>query len=134
MRAVADYLMGRYRDAHNDLAGPGFDADRHAALWRGLIEARMENWKDAHAHLEQAGPVMSRYSIDWQARAYLADADAALGLGRLDLADAALHRMPQGARRETGPGRRTGPGAGAVGRKPLCRSHPAFRRRGKRRR
>ncbi|HWY65097.1 MAG TPA: hypothetical protein VNX61_07770 [Rhizomicrobium sp.] len=94
MRAVADYMMGRYRDARNELASPGLDADRHAALWRGLIEARMENWKDAHAHLEQAGPVMRRYSLSWQANAVLADADAALGLGRLDLADAALHRMP----------------------------------------
>ena len=72
MRAAADYMMGRYRDAHNDLAGPAFDADRHAALWRGLTEAGMENWKDAHAHLEQAGPVMSRYSISWQANAVLA--------------------------------------------------------------
>ena len=95
MRAVAEYMMGRYRDAHNDLSGPGFDSDRHAAFWRGLIEARMENWKDAHAHLEQAGPVMPRYSTRWQAAAVLADADAALGLGRLDLADAALHRMPK---------------------------------------
>ena len=41
-------MMGRYRDAHNDLAGPHFDADRHAALWRGLTEAALENWKDAH--------------------------------------------------------------------------------------
>ncbi|HEX4637135.1 MAG TPA: hypothetical protein VH189_13185, partial [Rhizomicrobium sp.] len=90
MRAVAEYMMGRYRDARNDLTGEGFDADRHAAFWRGLVEARMENWKDAHAHLEQAGPVMRRYSIGWQANAVLADADAALGLGRLDLADAAL--------------------------------------------
>jgi hypothetical protein len=53
-------MMGRNRDAHNDSAGQ-FDADRHAAFWRGLIEAdrRLE---DAHAHLEQAGPVMGRYS------------------------------------------------------------------------
>jgi len=95
MRAVAEYMMGRYRDARNDLIGPGFDADRHAAFWRGLIEARMENWKDAHAHLEQAGPVMPRYTQTWQAHAVLADAEASLGLGRLDLADAALHRMPK---------------------------------------
>jgi hypothetical protein len=95
MRAAAEYMMGRNRDARNDLGGPGFDADRHAALWRGLIEARMEDWKNAHAHLEQAGPVMARYSSAWQATAVLADADAALGLGRLDLADAALNRMPK---------------------------------------
>ena len=95
MRAVAEYMMGRYRDAHNDLGGPGFDSDRHAAMWRGLIEARMEDWKNAHAHLDQAGPVMGRYDANWQAVAALADADAALGLGRLDLADSALNRMPK---------------------------------------
>ena len=55
MRAAADYMMGRYRDAHNDLAGPAFDADRHAALWRGLTEAALENWKTPMHHLEQAG-------------------------------------------------------------------------------
>ncbi len=95
MRAVAEYMMGRTRDAHNDLSSPGFDSDRHAAFWRGLIEARMDDWKNAHTHLEQAGPVMGRYSATWQATATLADADAALGLGRLDLADAALNRMPK---------------------------------------
>lgn len=96
MHAAANYLMGRYRDAHNDLAGPQFDADRHAALWRGLTDAKMENWKDAHTHLEQAYPILKRYDVDWQARAHLADAEAALGLGRLDLADAALTRLPKG--------------------------------------
>ena len=95
MKAAAEYMMGRYRDAHNDLIGPNFDADRHAAFWRGLIEAQMDDWKNAHAHLEQAGPVMNRYSRAWQATAFLADADASLGMGRLDLADAALQRMPK---------------------------------------
>jgi hypothetical protein len=95
MRAAAEYMMGRYRDAHNDLGAPGFDSDRHAALWRGLAEARMEDWKNAHAHLEQAGPVLIRYPSTWRVTAMLADADAALGMGRLDLADAALNRMPK---------------------------------------
>ena len=38
---------------------------------------------------------MGRYSTTWQAAAALADADAALGLGRLDLADSALNRVPK---------------------------------------
>jgi hypothetical protein len=95
MRAAANYLMGRYRDAHNDLAGPQFDADRHAALWRGLIDAKLEDWKNAHAHLEQAYPIINRYAPDWQARAHLADTEAGLGMGRLDLADAAMTRIPK---------------------------------------
>ncbi|HEU0163158.1 MAG TPA: hypothetical protein VFQ69_12230 [Rhizomicrobium sp.] len=95
MRAAASYMMGRYRDARNELAGPGFDSDRHAALWRGLIEAGQEDWKNAHGHLEQAQAVLARYPMEWQARVHLAQAEAALGMNRLDLADAALAHMPK---------------------------------------
>ena len=95
MRAAAEYMMGRYRDAHNDLAGPAFDSDRHAAMWRGLIEAGMEDWKNAHDHLNQAGPVLARYPAHWQAKAMLNEANAALGMNRLDLADATMTRLPK---------------------------------------
>jgi hypothetical protein len=95
MRAAADYMMGRYNAAHNELAGSAFDADRHAAFWRGLIEAALENWPAAHAAISQAQPVMRKYPLEWQARAHIADADAALGIGRLELADAALARIPR---------------------------------------
>ena len=94
MRAAADYMMGRYRDAHNDLAGPSFDSDRHAALWRGLTENALENWSASHNYLEQAMPVLKKYQPDWQARVRLANAEAALGMGKLEMADAALMRVP----------------------------------------
>jgi hypothetical protein len=95
MRAAAEYMMGRYRDAHNELGSPSFDADRHASLWRGLIEAATEDWKDAHAHLDQASPILNRYPVQWQAAATLADIESSLGLNRLDLADAAVQRLPK---------------------------------------
>lgn len=95
MRAAAAYMMGRYRDAHNELAGANFDSDRHAAFWRGLTAAGLEDWKNAHTHLERAGPVMNRYPQAWQTTATLASANAALGMGRLDLADAALSKLPE---------------------------------------
>ncbi|HVU20153.1 MAG TPA: hypothetical protein VHE09_05430 [Rhizomicrobium sp.] len=94
MRAVADYEMGRYRDAHNDIAGAAFDGDRHAALWRGLIEAALEDWNNAQTDLDRAGPVLHLYPKDWQARVRLASARAALGRGHLEVADAALARLP----------------------------------------
>ena len=94
MRAAANYMMGRYRDAHADLAGPSFDSDRHAALWRGLTEAALENWSAARTHLEQSVPVLKKYQPEWQARVRLANVDAALGMGRLELADAAMTRVP----------------------------------------
>jgi hypothetical protein len=95
MRGAADYMMGRYRDAHNDLAGGGFDFNPHAALWRGLTESALENWATAHDDLVLAAPVLGRYPADWQARARLADAEAAMGIGRLELADAALTHLPR---------------------------------------
>jgi hypothetical protein len=94
IRAAADYQMGRIRDAHNDIAGAQFDADRHAALWRGLIDATLENWDGARANFERAGTVLGRYQPDMQARARIAHADAALGIGRLEIADAEISRLP----------------------------------------
>ena len=94
MRAAADYMMGRYRDAHNDLAGPSFDADRHAALWRGLTEAALENWSASRTYLAQAMPVLKKYQPEWQDRVRLTDAESALGTGKLELADVATRRLP----------------------------------------
>jgi hypothetical protein len=94
MRAAADYMMGRTRDTQSELAGGGYDYNPHAALWRGLTEAEQENWAKAHDDLVLAGQVLKRYPAEWQARAHLADAEAALGLGRLELADSALTHLP----------------------------------------
>lgn len=94
MRAAANYMMGRYRDAHNDIAGTAFDADRHAAYWRGLIEAALENWDEAHVELDRAEPVLNQYLPEWQARQRIAKAQAALGLGHLEVADSAVARLP----------------------------------------
>jgi hypothetical protein len=95
MRGAADYMMGRYKDAHNDLAAGVFDTDRNAALWRGLTETALENFADARVDLMNAEPVLSHYTSEWRARARLAMVDAALGTGALELADAALARLPQ---------------------------------------
>jgi hypothetical protein len=95
MRAAANYMMGRYREAHNDIAGTNFDADQHAALWRGLINAALEDWTTAQADLDRAAPVLHQYPADWQARVRLASAETALERGRLEVVDAALARLPE---------------------------------------
>jgi len=95
MRAAANYMMGRYRDAHNDIAGAAFDNDRHAAYWRGLIETALEDWSNAAADLGRAEPVLKQYPADWQARLRIAKAQAALALGHLEVADASIARLPQ---------------------------------------
>ena len=95
MRAAADFLMGRFHDAHNDIAGQAFDNNRHAAFWRGLTEAALDNWDGARKSLALADPVLHRYPAEWQARARIAEATAALQSGGIETADSDLARLPQ---------------------------------------
>lgn len=94
MRAAADLMMARYKNAHNDLAGANLEGDRHAALWRGLADAGLENWGDAAHALAIAAPVLNRYPPEWQARARLAMARAGIAEGNIEAADAALAKLP----------------------------------------
>jgi hypothetical protein len=95
MRAAADYMMARYKDAHNDIAGHAFDDDRHAALWRGLADAALENWESARKEFDQAAPVLRLYPLEWQARASIAQAQAAIATGGLESADTLLAKLPR---------------------------------------
>jgi hypothetical protein len=94
MRAAANVMMGRDRDALNALASPLFENDPHAALWRGLAEAGLGHWSNAQAALLRAQPVLARYPARWQGRARIAMAQAALALGQPALAATALDAMP----------------------------------------
>jgi hypothetical protein len=94
MRAAADIMMARDKDAHNDIAGQAFDNDRHAALWRGLADAALENWDSARKELDQAAPVLHLYPPEWQARARIAQAKAAVATGGLESADTLLAALP----------------------------------------
>ncbi len=94
MRAAADYMMGRYRDAHNDIGSAIFDSDRHAALWRGLTETALENFDGARKAFALADPVLYRYPSEWQARALMAEANAALAANAVETADAAINHLP----------------------------------------
>jgi hypothetical protein len=95
MRAAADIMMARYKDAHNDIAGQAFDDDRHAALWRGLADAALENWDSARRELDQATPVLRLYPAEWQTRARIAQAQAAIATGGLESADRLLAQLPR---------------------------------------
>ncbi len=94
MRAAAEYMLGRYADARNELAGSRFDGDSHAAVWRGLIEAAQWNWDGARKDFAEAGGVVNRYPKEWRARVLIADARAELAASAIELADADLSRLP----------------------------------------
>ncbi len=94
MRAASDYMMGRYNDAHNDLAASAFDNDPHAAFWRGLIQSALGDETGARQALTLAAPVASHYPADWQSRFHIALAESSLAAGSLESADAELSRLP----------------------------------------
>ena len=122
MRAAADYMMQRYRDAHNDIGSSALDNDRHAAFWRGLIEAKLENWDDARKALAMAEPVLHRYPPEWQARARLAEAKAAIAADAVEVADSQLNHLPRDLPRELALR------GAARTRQALCRRRPLPRR------
>ncbi|HEY8947744.1 MAG TPA: hypothetical protein VIM56_02545 [Rhizomicrobium sp.] len=95
IRAASDFMMGRYNDAHNILAASAFDNDPHAAFWRGLTASALGDEPGARQALAVADPVLSHYPMDWQSRARIAEAEAALAAGSLESADAALSRLPR---------------------------------------
>lgn len=94
MRAAADYQMGRYKDARTALADSALDSDRHVALWRGLIDAALENYESAAANFERAEPVIRKYRNDVQARVRLAAAEAALAVGHREDVKKQLGLLP----------------------------------------
>ena len=124
--------MGRYRDAHNDIGGSAFDNDRHAAFWRGLIEAALENWDGSRKALAMAEPVHSPL------RARMAGARAA-GSGRKPRLPPTRSRWPmprlQSPAARSSAGYRAsgaaGPRAPLRNRRPLSRCADAFRRAGR---
>jgi hypothetical protein len=94
IRAAGEYMMARYRDARADLAGPTFDNDRHAALWRGLTEAALENWRASRDALLMAQPVLKFYPAEWRIRANIAAVNAFTAAGNLEGAGRILAELP----------------------------------------
>ncbi|MGD0191046.1 MAG: tetratricopeptide repeat protein [Rhizomicrobium sp.] len=95
IRAAAEYMLGRYRDAQADLSSSMFDTDRHAALWRGLVESAQRNWEAARKDFALAEPVMSRYVPEWRARAAIADIRAAVETDAVEAAEDQLMHLPE---------------------------------------
>jgi tetratricopeptide (TPR) repeat protein len=90
MAGAAQYMMGRYKDAQISFSAPGLDSDRHAALWRGLAEAKLGKWPEARHDLAIAQSVMHLYPQNWRETADLARAETGLAMGDLATADQAL--------------------------------------------
>jgi tetratricopeptide (TPR) repeat protein len=90
MRAAANLLMGRVRDAQTDLSAGVLAEDSSAALWRGYAAALTENWAEARRQFEQGQGALGALPQNWRARFNLALAQSAIELNDLPAADSAL--------------------------------------------
>jgi tetratricopeptide (TPR) repeat protein len=90
MRAAANLMMGRVKDARDDLASGALADDPSAALWRGYAASLEENWAEARRSFEQGQGALLSQPRAWRARFNLAYAESSLELNDYATADAAL--------------------------------------------
>lgn len=92
MRAAANIMLGRDRDAKNDLDASALADDPAAALWRGYSAWKRRDWPAARKELERGRGALLGQPKGWQPRFELALADTLLQLRDLDAAAAAAGR------------------------------------------
>lgn len=89
MRAAANVMLRRPRDADADLRASALADNPSAALWRGYAAAMSENWADARRELDRGRGALETHPPNWRARFSLALAQSALELNDFDAAEAA---------------------------------------------
>jgi tetratricopeptide (TPR) repeat protein len=93
MKAAAQFMMGRYRDARSTLSTASLASDAHAAMWRGMASAKLGDFGDARRELLVAQSVLHLYPALWQTRARLARAETGIAQGDLASAHEALDQL-----------------------------------------
>ncbi len=89
MRAAANVMLGRSREAQADLAASALANNPSAALWRGYAASLEQNWADARRELERGAGALEEHPSAWRVRFQLALAQAALELNDPAAAEAA---------------------------------------------
>ncbi len=90
LRAAANVMLGRVKDANTDLSASGLARDPSAALWRGYAAALQKNWPEARRNLEAGREALPGQTRGWRARFQMARAEASLELGDIATAEAAV--------------------------------------------
>jgi len=93
MRAAANVMMGRVRDARGDLEASALAEDPAAALWRGYAAWLQRDWATARKELERGKSALVAQPPGWRPKFELALADSLLNLRDLDAAAAAAARV-----------------------------------------
>lgn len=89
MRAAANVMLHRPRDAAADLASSALQDNPSAALWRGYAAAELQNWADARRELARGAGALESHPPNWRARFSLALAEAAIEVNDYQAAETA---------------------------------------------
>jgi hypothetical protein len=89
MRAAANIMLGRAREAQADLSASALANNPSAALWRGYAASIDQNWADARRELERGAGALEEHPSAWRVRFRVALAEAALQLNDPAAAEAA---------------------------------------------
>lgn len=92
MRAAANVMMGRVRDAKGDLDASALAEDPAAALWRGYAAWLQRDWATARKELERGKAALGGQPPGWRGKFELALADSLLNLRDFDSASLAATR------------------------------------------
>ena len=95
LTGASQYVMGRYEDANRTLSAASFDGNPHVALWRGLAQAKLNEWANARRNFQLAQRVLRHYPAEWQIRVQLGRAETGLSMADLATATDALDQLPK---------------------------------------
>lgn len=86
LRGTANLLMERIKDARADFAAQTLNRDPSAALWRGHLAAKMEDWGTARREFDAGREAFYLFVPEWQVRFRNSYARSALELNDLGTA------------------------------------------------
>ena len=90
LRGAAKAMAGRYKEAQADLSTPAIADDPASSLWRGYVAQKLGENADARTAFAAGASALFQFDPLWRARFARADAEAALALGQLPVAEVAV--------------------------------------------
>ncbi len=93
LRGVANLQMNRIKIAKADFSAQTLNRDPSAALWRGYLGVKTENWTEARQNFEKGREAFYLFTPEWQAKFHTAFALAAMNLNDLGTATEQLQEI-----------------------------------------
>jgi len=81
LRGAAQFMLGRFKEAEEDLGDRSLNGLSEAELWRGAVKASQGRWPEAVEHFSRAGEIPGGYPRNMATQMALLAAEAAIRAG-----------------------------------------------------